>query len=174
MDSGYIKLHRQMVKWEWYTDAVTKSVFLHLLISATYEPTRYRGIQLQPGDVVTGRKKLAYELGLSEQQVRTALNKLISTNEITKKSTNRFSVISIANWEKYQCADRQNNQQSVQSATNKQPASNQQATNKQPTDNHIQEYKESKEVIKEFPPEKTLDMIAKVWEMAGLMVDEKR
>lgn len=34
--------------------------------------------------------------------------------------------------------------------------------------------KESKEVIKEFPPEKTLDMIAKVWEMAGLFVDEKR
>ena len=34
--------------------------------------------------------------------------------------------------------------------------------------------KKSKEVIKEFPPEKTLDMIAKVWEMAGLMVDEKR
>ncbi len=34
--------------------------------------------------------------------------------------------------------------------------------------------KDSKKVIKEFPPEKTLDMIAKVWEMAGLMVDEKR
>jgi flagellar protein FlaG len=34
--------------------------------------------------------------------------------------------------------------------------------------------KETKEVIKELPPEKTLDMIAKVWEMAGLLVDEKR
>ena len=34
--------------------------------------------------------------------------------------------------------------------------------------------KQTKEVIKELPPEKTLDMIAKVWEMAGLMVDEKR
>lgn len=34
--------------------------------------------------------------------------------------------------------------------------------------------KETKEVIKEFPPEKTLDMIAKIWEMAGLLVDEKR
>lgn len=34
--------------------------------------------------------------------------------------------------------------------------------------------KETKKVIKEFPPEKTLDMIEKVWEMAGLMVDEKR
>lgn len=34
--------------------------------------------------------------------------------------------------------------------------------------------KETKEVLKEFPPEETLDMIAKVWELAGLMVDEKR
>jgi len=34
--------------------------------------------------------------------------------------------------------------------------------------------RQTKEVIKELPPEKTLDMIAKVWELAGLMVDEKR
>ncbi len=33
--------------------------------------------------------------------------------------------------------------------------------------------KDSKEVLKEYPPEKTLDMIAKVWEVAGLLVDEK-
>lgn len=34
--------------------------------------------------------------------------------------------------------------------------------------------KESKKVLKEYPPEQTLDMIAKVWEMAGILVDEKR
>lgn len=34
--------------------------------------------------------------------------------------------------------------------------------------------KDTKEIIKEFPPEKTLDMIAKVWEMAGILIDEKR
>lgn len=34
--------------------------------------------------------------------------------------------------------------------------------------------KDTREVIKELPPEKTLDMIAKVWELAGIMVDEKR
>ena len=34
--------------------------------------------------------------------------------------------------------------------------------------------KDSKEVIKEYPPEQTLDMIAKVWELAGILVDEKR
>lgn len=34
--------------------------------------------------------------------------------------------------------------------------------------------KDTKEVIKEFPPEKTLDMIASIWEMAGILVDERR
>ena len=34
--------------------------------------------------------------------------------------------------------------------------------------------KETKKVIKELPPEKTLDMIAKVWDMAGILVDERR
>ena len=34
--------------------------------------------------------------------------------------------------------------------------------------------KDTKEVIKELPPEKTLDLIAKAWELAGIMVDERR
>lgn len=34
--------------------------------------------------------------------------------------------------------------------------------------------KDTKEVIKELPPEKTLDMIAKAWELAGILVDERR
>jgi len=34
--------------------------------------------------------------------------------------------------------------------------------------------KDTKKVIKELPPEKTLDMIAKVWELAGILVDERR
>ncbi|HWR61113.1 MAG TPA: flagellar protein FlaG, partial [Clostridia bacterium] len=34
--------------------------------------------------------------------------------------------------------------------------------------------KKTKEVIREFPPEKILDMVAKMWEVAGIMVDERR
>ena len=33
--------------------------------------------------------------------------------------------------------------------------------------------KTTKEVIKEYPPEETLDMIAKVWEISGILEDEK-
>lgn len=34
--------------------------------------------------------------------------------------------------------------------------------------------KETDEVIKEIPSEKALEMLAKAWELAGLLVDEKR
>jgi len=34
--------------------------------------------------------------------------------------------------------------------------------------------KETDKVLKEFPAEETLDMLARIWEMAGIMVDERR
>nr|WP_303740661.1 flagellar protein FlaG [Lutispora saccharofermentans] len=34
--------------------------------------------------------------------------------------------------------------------------------------------RDTKEIIREIPPEKILDMVAKMWEMAGILVDERR
>ena len=103
--NGYVKLFRKMVDWEWYGDPNTKAVFLHLLLTANYKRTRYRGVTLKPGQTVIGRKSLAETLGMSERNVRTALNHLKATNEIAIKPTNRFSVVTIVNWESYQFAD---------------------------------------------------------------------
>jgi len=58
--------------------------------------------KLLPGQVITGRKSLAMDLGLSERKIRTSINKLISTNEVTVQTTNKFSIISICNWDAYQ------------------------------------------------------------------------
>jgi flagellar protein FlaG len=33
---------------------------------------------------------------------------------------------------------------------------------------------DTNEIIREIPPEKTLDLVAKMWEMAGIIVDERR
>ena len=126
--NGFIKLHRKLIKWGWYTDNVVKGVFLHLLLTANYEPTEWQGRTLLPGQVVTGRKRLASDLDFSEQQIRCALTKLKSTNEITIETTNKFSVITLVNWEEYQFNDNSNNQQNNQGG-------NQQTTNKQPTNN---------------------------------------
>ena len=138
MEQGFIKLHRSILDWEWYKDETTKNVFLHLLLNANWEDSRFQGHEIPAGSLVTGRKELAESLGISEQSIRTALNHLKSTNEITIKSTNKFSIVSIVNWEKYQCRDVESNQQI-----------NQQLTNNQPTTNHIKEYKNIKNIRRE-------------------------
>ena len=126
--NGYIKLHRKFIEWEWYSDEVVRSVFLHLLLTATYKPIRFQGTELAPGDVVIGREKMAKELGFSQQQIRTALKKLENTGEIFKKSTNRFSVATLVNWGVYQGLDEDEQPTINQQSTNNQPTINQQST----------------------------------------------
>lgn len=134
---GYIKLHRKFRKWGWYDDANTMRVFLHLLLGARWSDTEYRGEKLKAGDVIFGRKRFAKDLGLSEQNVRTAIEHLLKTGEIsTSKVTNKFTIFHVENWELYQGQDEDANQQT-----------NQRLTNDQPTTNHIQESKEYKEYI---------------------------
>lgn len=99
---GYINLHRSILDWEWYKDSNTTRVFLHFLLKANYKTTRWQGVEIMPGQLIAGRKQLAVDLKLSEQEIRTSINKLKSTNEITIQSTNRFSVITICKWVDYQ------------------------------------------------------------------------
>lgn len=102
---GWIKLHKSLIDWAWYSDPNTKVVFLHLLLIANYEPSEYMGETIQRGEAVFGRKEMGAILGLSEQQVRTAIDHLKSTKEITIRSTKKYSVATLVNYSKYQdCA----------------------------------------------------------------------
>lgn len=99
---GWFKLYRSMEDWEWYKDSIVKAVFLDLLIRAQWEPGQFRGVDLEPGQLITGRKELAGRLGISEEQVRRALRVLKNCQQITSKPTNKFSVITVVNWAVYQ------------------------------------------------------------------------
>lgn len=100
--NGYIKLFRKLIRWGWYQDSVVKDLFLHCLICASYKDFEWMGMELKAGQFITGRKKLAEELGFSEQQIRTAISKLESTGEISIFPTNKYSIITVTNWENYQ------------------------------------------------------------------------
>jgi len=119
--SGWIKIHRQILDWEWYSDNNAFRVFMHLILKANHKDKRFKGIELKAGSVVTSRDILALETGLSVQQIRTALDKLKSTNEITIETSSKGTVIQVVNYAKYQL--------STSEITNEQPASNQQVTN---------------------------------------------
>ena len=128
---------KKFERWEWYKDATTSRVFIHLLITTNFKPSKYKGHSLSAGQHVIGRKALAESLALSEQQIRTSLNKLKSTNEITIKATNKFSICTIVKWDEYQVKQPTKPQQINQQSTNNQPTSNQQVTTEEEVKNII-------------------------------------
>jgi len=126
--SGWIKLHRSILDFEWYEDANTMRTFLHLLLSANHKPRKWKGTVVERGQVITSRDHLATDLKLSVQQIRTALSKLEKSENITIKSTKRFTAITVCNYGTYQSEEVDSNQQSNPPATNNQPTDNQQVT----------------------------------------------
>ena len=125
---GYIKLDRKITEWEWFTDGNMLKVWVYLLAHANFKESRYKGYEIGRGDVIVGRRILAQRLKLTENQVRTCLEKLKKTQEITIKTTNKFSIISIVKWAEYQCLDDDDNQQQPTQITNKSPTNHQQTT----------------------------------------------
>lgn len=131
LDGGYIKLHRKLTKWEWYHNANTFRVFIHLLLTANYEPRRFEGRTIERGQRVTSISKLSKELKVSVQSIRTALNHLKSTGELTIETTPKYTIITINNYISYQ--------QLTNDLTNDQQTANKRLTNDQ------QQWKKDKE-----------------------------
>ena len=108
---GWIKLHRKILNWEWYDDINTKVLFLHLLLTANHKEQKWKGKTIMRGQRITSLQHLADEIQLSVQQTRTALGKLKSTNEITIKSTSKYTLITIEKYSDYQDYEEENNKQ---------------------------------------------------------------
>lgn len=147
MDTGWIKIYRSMLKWGWYTDVPVKALFIHILLSANYEPGNFLGREIKRGQLVTGLQNISQQTGLTVQQTRTALKKLQSTGEITVESTNKYTLITVVNYERFQDSSADYQQTNNKPSTNEQQTNNKQATNEQQTiNNNIRnkEYKKNK------------------------------
>jgi hypothetical protein len=100
--SGFFKLHRKIVDWEWFSDPKSLSLWIYILAKTNYEPKVYRGRQINRGQAVLGRKKASIDTGLTEQEIRTRLKRFQNSKKITSKSTSNFSIVTVLNYEKYQ------------------------------------------------------------------------
>jgi len=107
--NSWIKIYRKFLKWEWYDDINVKVLFLHCLLKANYKDKKWHGIEVKRGSFLTTIRGLAKETGLTPMQIRTALNKLKTTHEITQSSNANYTVITISNYEKYQTNNTLNN-----------------------------------------------------------------
>ena len=153
MADDYIKLSRKMLEWEWYKNEHTKNVFIHCLLKACWKDIKYQGKVIKRGSFTTTYSKMANELDLTEREIRTAITHLKTTGELTVKTTNRNSVITVKNYDLYQVSDRQNVRQKSDKSQ-----SNVSLT----TDLIEEEYKEDKEK-KEYNISSLLHSVMDAW-----------
>ncbi len=116
--SGFVAFPRGLTEWEWYDDPNTARLFFHLLLTANWQAKPWHGIMIQPGQLVTSRVNLAYQLKISERSVRTALEHLKLTGEVTIKTGSKYSIITINNYSTIVGSDQQN----VRQPTSNRPA----------------------------------------------------
>src|SRR3990167_6668269 len=127
---GWVKLHREALESSVFSDLFIWAVWSWCLMKASHKGYKlpFNGIDLdiRPGEFITGRTQAISELprSMTAQRYKTALKYLKSTHRLTIKTSNKFSIIRVNNWDNYQG----DNQQTKQPLTSKQPASNQQLT----------------------------------------------
>ena len=138
---GWICLYRKILDWQWYSDKNVRLVFIHLLLKANHKKRKWQNIEIEKGQLITSYGNLATEIGITTQQIRTALNKLKSTGEITIKATNKYTLINIENYGFYQSTEQENNKQD-NTQNNNQITNNQQTNNKQITTNNNETIKQ--------------------------------
>lgn len=128
LNTGFIKLYRSVKNGGWLKNHKLWAFWSYCLLKASHKEHQVivgnQQVTLKAGQFIFGRKKATEEINLSTQEVRTCLNKLKRFGNIIVKSTNKYSIITIVNWDFYQGYEGQ----ATSKITNKQPVDNQQVT----------------------------------------------
>lgn len=106
LSQGWIKLYRSCLENGWIKNHRLWIFWSYCLLKASHkEYTALIGnqqISLKPGDFIFGLKKAASETNLTIRQIRTCIDSLKTLQNMTIKTTNKFSIISLNNWAFYQ------------------------------------------------------------------------
>jgi len=129
MHNGYIKLFRKFEETSFFKNSSCVHLAIYLLLKCNHENKKFifngKEISLSRGECITGLNSINSATGMSLQKIRTAKKTLVNIGFLTSKSTNKFSVISIDNYNDYQG---DSNRQTNKPVTSKQQASNKPVT----------------------------------------------
>ena len=116
-EGGWIKLYRKIRQSFVWTDANQLKLWLLILMKATHDSNRFlfngKEIQLSSGQMVTGRDALALEFNqgakpvhqVSSRQLWRWIKLFEKEQMLSIKSTTKYSVITVLNWNEYQQSD---------------------------------------------------------------------
>lgn len=156
--AGWIKLHRKLKDSLVFDNPDLLKVWIWCLLKATHDDyTQMIGLQeveLKKGQFIFGRKVAANELKMSESKTYRLIKKLENMQNLNIKANNKFSVITIENWEIYQSDNNNNEQQSEQQMNNKRTTNEQQMNTNKNVKNVKEEYIDEFEIIWQLYPNK--------------------
>ena len=140
--NGFVKLHRKMLDNPVVCkDADHLAIWIWLLLNAVWDEcdVTFRGerITLKPGQLTTGRKRIADELNISESKVQRTLKAFETEHQIEQQTDRQCRLITIVSWDKYQFNEQRNEQR----------VNNDRTTSEQ----RVNTNKESKKVISKEP-----------------------
>lgn len=133
--SGWIKIHRKFLDWQWFNKSEAVHLFMYLVLRANHADNQWQGIKINKGQFITSFGKISSDTGISVQTIRTLLKKFEKTNEINIQTTNKYSIITICKYDSYQG---ENGIENKQTTIKQQSNNNQLTTNK--NDNNNKEY----------------------------------
>ena len=114
MKAGWIKLHRRLLDNPRATDPEWLSVWIYLLLNATHQPHKMnfdgKIVELQPGQLITGRFAIAKATGVSDAKVYRVLETLKNEQQIEQLAGVKGSMFTVSNWREYQETEQQTEQ----------------------------------------------------------------
>lgn len=115
MEKGWIKIHRKLLDSDIGSMGLETIGFaIYLILKANFKDSEFNGIKVKRGQLLTTRSKLCQELKIADQPAKTLLSRLEATKFLTRKTTNKNTIITIQNYNKYQITNQQINQQTNQ------------------------------------------------------------
>ncbi len=149
-ENGFVLDWKDKLQWRWFKDPKTAHLFEYFTLAANFKDGYFENETIRRGECVGSYAIFANETGLSVQEVRTSLKKLVSTGEVTKRSCSKFTIVTVSNYDEHQLSTNI----STSGSTNEQQDNNTPATNEQQAINNNRN-KDNKEInIKEVDNKK--------------------
>ena len=101
---GYITMPREIFDWRWFKKPKTAHIFIYLLLAANFENHDFEDTIIKRGQYACTQERLSAETGLTLKEVRTALDSLKKTGDITIDTSRGYSLITVIEYERFASA----------------------------------------------------------------------
>lgn len=133
---GWVSVYRKIQDKSWYRDSEYVHVWLHLILNANHSNKKVwvngQEVELKRGQLLTSRKAISDKTGVTQSKIYRILNRYESEHQIEQQKTNKYTIITIVNYDSYQ-----NCEQQIEQKMNNKWITNEQQMNTNNNDNNV-------------------------------------